>query len=92
MSEKGASFSDSIIAALSKDAEVLGSIVKEPVWDDERQVLLVQIEPKDQNRARELGEKAVELLRGVTGDRFKAQIQTLNVDARTNYIFKISLL
>lgn len=92
MSKQGATFSDSIIAALSKDAEVLGSIPSEPQWDDERKVLLVRIEPKDQSRARELGEKAVELLRSVIGDRFKAAIQTLNVEDKTNYIFKITLL
>jgi len=86
----GASFTDSVVAALSQDAEVLAAM-SEPVWDTARNTLLVKIDPKDQANARELGEKAVELIRSVKGEKFKAAIQQLNIDQKLSFVFKLTL-
>ena len=86
----GERFTDSVIAALSQDAEVLAAM-DAPVWDAERNILLVRIDPKDQNAARELAERAVELIRGIRDEKFRAEVQHLNVEDKLIYVFKLTL-
>lgn len=86
----GELFTDSVVAALAQDAEVLASM-EEPVWDAERKILLVRIDPKDQNSARELAERVVKLIRGIQGEKFHAEVQHLNVEDKLVYIFKLTL-
>lgn len=91
MASIGASFTDSVIAALAKSACVFDSIVAEPTWDEDRRVLLVRIEPKSKENAQEVADDAVELIRQIRGFDFKAEVQQLDVDGKGNYFFKLHL-
>lgn len=85
-----ASFTDSVVSALSQDAEILASMA-EPQWDDHRKVLLIRVDPKDQDSARDLGERVVELIRGIKTEKFKAGLQQLNVEGKLVFVFKLTL-
>jgi hypothetical protein len=87
----GAAFTDSVVAALSKDEEVLTACVGAPTWDNDRRVLLLRIEPSNSDRARELADRAVELIRSIRGFRFKAEVQTTDIRGKENYIFKFTV-
>jgi len=87
----GASFTDSVIAAFSKDEEVISSIVKEPIWDKDRRVLLIRMEPRDPENGIELRDTAVEMIRTVRGFNFKAEAQETEIDGKPNYFFKLTL-
>jgi hypothetical protein len=87
----GSSFTDSVIAVLSKDEEVISSCAKEPIWDADRRVLLLHIQPKSKEIAKELADKVVQMIRSIRGFIFKAEIQESEIEGIPNYFFKLTV-
>ncbi len=87
----GASFMDSVVAALARDQELLASCVGEPLWDEDRRTLLIRIEPRNPEASKSVADAAVEAIRQIRGFKFTAEVQGTEIKGKPNFIFKLTV-
>jgi hypothetical protein len=83
-------FADHITSALIADISIMDSIAGMNWGGNDKQTLIVRVQPVNQEAWKEIGQLIVEQLRRATDTlKFKAQVQKLKVEGNVNLFFAL---